>query len=72
MEFPDHEPASVLLRKPHRGEEREDDRLLPDEERVLRFPLPSGVTEANVRLLFQPLPLLPLEEAFTLGEWSGP
>jgi hypothetical protein len=71
VEFPGHETASVLMRKPHRGEDREDNRLLPDEVRTLRFALPEGVDTASLKLLFKPLPLLSLEESFLLGEWSG-
>lgn len=62
---------TVVLRRPHRGEPREDDRLLPDEERVLTFPFPAGAEEVELALLFRPLPLLPLEECFELGTWSG-
>ena len=65
------EPRTVLLRKPHRGEDRPDDRLLPDEERVFRFPLSGDGAVASVRLLFRPLPLLPLEECFLLGSWRS-
>lgn len=67
------ELARELLRKPHKQEVRADNRLQPDEERVLRYRLPAGVEPAQVRvrLLFQPLPLLPLAQAFVLGEWSG-
>ena len=63
--------ATVVLRKPHRGEPREDDRLRPDEERVLRFELPPGALSVELTLLFRPLPLLPLEECFELGRWEG-
>jgi hypothetical protein len=66
------EPTTVLLRKPHRGEDREDDRLLPDEERVFAFPVaPEGAGAVRLRLLFRPLPLLPLDECFVLGEWAS-
>ena len=73
VELGGHEPRRVLLRKPYRGEDREDDRLRPDEERTFSFPLPPDVEagEARVKLLFLPLPLLPEEEAFLLGEWPG-
>lgn len=71
VDFPGHDPVYELLRKPHREEDREDNRLLPDEVRVLRVPLPDGVNEASVRLLFNPLPLNPEERAFVLGQWSG-
>jgi hypothetical protein len=58
---------------PNKGEARADNRLLPDERKVLRFPLPEGVDPAavRVRLLWLPVPLLPLEQAFVLGEWPG-
>jgi len=66
------EPTDLLLRKPHRGEEREDDRLVPDEHRVLRFPLAAGDAPASLELRFLPLPLLPPEEGHLLGSWSEP
>lgn len=63
-------PITELLRKPHKGEARADNRLQPDEERELRYPLgDSAAADVHVRLLFQPLPLLPLEQAFVLGDW---
>jgi hypothetical protein len=68
------EPAlRELLRRPHKGEARADNRLLPDEVRVVRQPLPAGTAPADVRvrLLFQPLPLLPVEQSFVLGDWRG-
>lgn len=68
MDLPGHETQSVLLRKPFRGEKREDNRLRPDEERTFQFPLPRGGESARLRLLFQPFPLLPVEESFLLGE----
>jgi hypothetical protein len=71
VDFPGHEPVRELLRRPHKGEDRADNRLLPDERRVLRFPFPAGASEAGVRLLFLPLPLLPEAASFVLGEWSG-
>jgi hypothetical protein len=64
-------PTRVVLRRPFKTEEREDNRLAPDEVRVLRFPLPERATGARVRLLFKPLPLLPESAAFVLGEWRG-
>ena len=66
--IPGIEPIHELLRKPHKGEERPDNRLLPDETRVLRFPAP-GAAPVHVMLLFKPLPLLPIERAFVIGEW---
>lgn len=57
----------VLLRKPNKGEEREDDRLRPDEVRTLRFDAPEGAREAEVCVLFRPLPLLPPEACHDLG-----
>lgn len=71
VEFPGHEPLRTLLRKPNKEEARADDRLLPDERRVLEFDVPSGATEARVTLLFLPLPLLTDEDAFVLGSWSA-
>ncbi len=69
VDFPGHDPIYELLRKPHKGEDREDNRLRPDETRVLRFRVPEGATSARVRLLFKPLPLLP--SSFVLGDWSS-
>lgn len=71
VDFPGGSPMFELLRKPYQGEKRADNRLLPDETRVLRFQLPQGVTPAKVRLLFKPLPLLPEEQSFLLGQWSS-
>ncbi|MBK8098768.1 MAG: hypothetical protein IPK26_16770 [Planctomycetes bacterium] len=73
VELPGREPIRELLRRPHKGEDRADNRLLPDEERVLRFPLGDGVAAADVlvRFLFLPLPMTPIEQAFVLGEWRG-
>ena len=71
VEFAGPDPRVELLRKPHRGEDRDDNRLRPDEERTFVFPLPDGASSARVKLLFQPLPLLPEEESFLLGTWSG-
>ena len=71
VDFPDAEPVRVLLRKPNKREDREDDRLLPDEERTLTFPLPEGATSARVRLYFKPLPLLSEEHSFLLADWTG-
>lgn len=67
------EPVRELLRRPHKGEARADNRLRPDEVRKLRYPLPAGVAprDVRVRLLFQPLPLLPVEQSFVLGDWRG-
>jgi hypothetical protein len=59
---------SLLLRKPNKGEAREDDRLAPDEVRRLRFARPPGVRSGRVRVLFQPLPLLPPEACFALAD----
>lgn len=61
----------ITLRKAHKGEQRDENRLEPDETRVLRFPFPADARSVSVRLLFLPLPLLPEEQAFVLGEWSG-
>ena len=68
---PEREPIHVLLRKSHRGEDRKDNRLRPDETRILRFPLPKGATKAEVRLLFKPLPMMTTEQSFVLGKWSS-
>lgn len=71
VDFSDGSTQAALLRKPHKKEDRADDRLRPDEERVLVFPLPAGAESARVRLLFKPLPLLPDAHAFVLGDWIG-
>lgn len=65
------DPVHALLRRSHKGEDRPDNRLEPDEVRVLRFPLPGGATGATVELLFKPLPLLPIESSFRIGSWSS-
>lgn len=65
------EVQEVLLRKPHKGEAREDDRLKPDEKRELEFVVREGAGEVRVQLFFLPLPLLPAEQGFALGEWRG-
>lgn len=71
VRFGDREPEYTTLRKPFRGEDREDDRLTPDERRVLRFPFPDGEDEAVVDLLFKPLPLTADAAAHDLGHWAG-
>lgn len=77
VEFPEAADPALresreLWRKPHKGEEREDNRLRPDETRELRFPIPDGPAVARVRILFRPLPLLPDTDGFLLGAWSTP
>ncbi len=69
--FPGHDVRREVLRRPFKTEARKDNRLLPDETRTLRYPLPQGVAVAEVRLLFKPLPLLPVAESFELGYWRG-
>lgn len=69
--FDEREPEVLVLRKPRKLEARAENRLEPDEERVLRYPFPEGTSEVRVQLLFLPLPLLSEEQAFVLGEWSG-
>jgi hypothetical protein len=59
--------TDLLLRKPNKGEAREDDRLQPDEVRRVRFEPPPGAREAEVRVLFRPLPLLAPEACHDLG-----
>ncbi len=70
VRFGDDAPETTVLRKPHKGEQREDNRLEPDEERTVRFPIPLARREAPVavRILFRPLPLMPASECFVLGE----
>lgn len=65
------ERQELLLRKPHKGEARADDRLAPDETRALEFALQEAAGEVQVELYFLPLPLLPAEQGFKLGEWRG-
>ena len=65
------DPQGILMRKPHKREDREDNRLLPDEKRTLAFPIPTDARSVRLKLLFKPLPLLPDESAFLLGEWSA-
>lgn len=71
VSFPGADPIQVLMRKPHKSENRIDNRLKPDETRLLRYALPNGVSSAKVRLLFKPLPLMRIDQAFVLGEWEG-
>jgi cytochrome c554/c'-like protein len=66
------EPLYATLRKPGKSETREDDRLGVNETRVLRFSIAASAQNVRVSLLFKPFPLLPDDEAFLLGEWSGP
>ncbi len=66
-----HEPLHELLRRPHKLEDREDNRLRPDEVRVLHFRFPAGTSDAEVRLLFKPLPLMPVEQSIVIGEWTS-
>ena len=70
IEVDGEERHSLLLRKPFRGEKRRDNRLLPDEVRVLPYEVPGAAAEVRVRLFFLPFPLLPLDEGFPLGERS--
>ena len=66
----DGEPTVLVLRKPNKGEARADDRLAPDEERTLRFPLPSPDCGGEVEVRFLPLPLTPPESGFLLHRAS--
>lgn len=68
VEGADVEEQYVRLRKPNKGEAREDDRLTPDEERTLRFSVPAGTTSVVARVRFLPLPLTPPEDGFLLAE----
>jgi hypothetical protein len=52
-------------------EDRKDNRLRPDEVRVLHFRFPAGASDAEVRLLFKPHPLMPVDESFVIGEWTS-
>ena len=69
--WPGHEPQGVLLRKPNTGEARADDRLEPNETRVLEFLAPASGGAPQVRLLFRPFPAMPEASAFELGRWPG-
>jgi len=60
----------LTLRKPRKGESREDNRLEPDEVRTLSFQVPKSAQSFQLELYFRPLPLTPLEHCFTLGRWS--
>lgn len=68
--FDDGTREAVVLRRPFKGEEREDDRLTPDEVRTLRFVVPPGASAARVRLTFLPLPLVGEDEGIPLGTWT--
>jgi hypothetical protein len=69
VDFENGESAATLLRKPNKGERREDNRLAPDERRTLVFPLPDGAGAVRVRLLWKPFPLMADDQADVLGEW---
>jgi hypothetical protein len=71
VRFDDRDPEHLQLRKPFKGEDRQDDRLQPDETRTLRFAFPEGTNTAHVAVRFHPLPLTPAERAHDLGRWSG-
>ena len=72
VDFPGHERETVLLRKPHKQEDREDNRLLPDEVRTsCASRSPPGWSRSRCKLLFKPLPLLPVEE-LVRARGSGP
>lgn len=60
----------ITLRKPRKGETRNDDRLKPDEVRLLTFQVPQEVQSMRLELYFRPLPLTPLKSCFSLGDWS--
>ena len=64
------ESWSTVLRKPHRGEDREDDRLRPDEEREIVIPA-GRAAAVTVQLRFASLPLLRDEDAFLLGTYRS-
>jgi hypothetical protein len=67
---PSHgEPIYTTLRKPNKGEDREDNRLAPDESRAFDLAAPAGAEIRRVELLFKPFPLMPDEAAFVLGAW---
>lgn len=65
------EGERLVLRRAHKQEEREDNRLRPDEQRELRYAMPSAAQSVDLRIVFLPLPLLPEEAGFELARWSA-
>ena len=68
VDYADDSTRYETLRRPAKTEDRKDNRLLPDEERTLRFPLGAGVR--RVQFLWKPYPVIPEENAFHLAEWT--
>ena len=64
-------PEPLVLRRAHKGESREDNRLRPDEERELSYALPAQAHSVELRIVFLPLPLLPEEAGFELAAWEA-
>jgi nitrate/TMAO reductase-like tetraheme cytochrome c subunit len=62
-------PATFeVLRRPNKGEDRADNRLKPDEVRTMEWNIEPG-RSAELKLWFQPLPLLPEEKSIPIGAW---
>lgn len=60
-------PQYQSIRKPNKGESREDDRLKPDETRAFVFTIKSGAAP-KITLLFKPFPVMPDEAASVIGQ----
>ncbi len=62
----------VLIRRPFKTEVgTADNRLLPDETRTFRVPLPPGARRVGVQYLFRTSPFAPPEEWIVMKEWTG-
>ena len=58
------------LRRPHKEEVREDNRLQPDEERTITFQAPEGTSIRSVQILWKPYPLMADSQAYVLATSS--
>lgn len=71
VSFDDTPPHRTILRKPNKGETAwTDNRLAPDETRELRYPLPVGATNVDVRFLWKPFPLMADDDAWSFDSIS--
>lgn len=69
VEMQDCEPVYQSIRKPNKGEAKEDDRLKPDETRVFEFKIKKSAFR-KLTLLFKPFPIMPDEAAIEIGSWT--
>lgn len=63
-------PEYEQFRKPGKMEDREDDRLLPDEARTLHYKIPEGAESFTITLLFKVFPIMPDDVSTVLGTWT--